>query len=173
MPSRLHNQQVLALLIDAENARCSLTPQLLRRAACYGDLAVKRAYADWTRPDMRGRQALLHRYAIEPVHYFRYATGKNSADMSLAVDAMALANTGQFDGVGIASSDSDFTPLAIQLRMQGLRVYGFGEQHTPMSFVQACTRFIYVETLVGHEKGPFQPPEVRRRRTAPGPACSR
>ena len=71
--------------------------------------------------------------------------------MSLAVDAMALANTGQFDGVGIASSDSDFTPLAIQLRMQGLRVYGFGEQHTPMSFVQACTRFIYVETLVEHE----------------------
>ncbi len=55
------------------------------------------------------------------MHYFRYATGKNSADMSLAVDAMALANTGQFDGVGIASSDSDFTPLAIQLRMQGLR----------------------------------------------------
>jgi hypothetical protein len=31
--------------------------------------------------------------------------------------------------------------------VQTLRVYGFGARHTPEVFVQACTRFIYVEDL--------------------------
>jgi hypothetical protein len=51
------------------------------------------------------------------------------------------------DGFGIMSSDSDFMPLAMRLRQDGLPVYGFGTAKTPESFRQACTRFIDVSAL--------------------------
>jgi hypothetical protein len=45
------------------------------------------------------------------------------------------------------SSDSDFLPLAQRIREEGLPVYGFGTQKTPVSFQQACTRFFDVGAL--------------------------
>lgn len=108
---------------------------------------MKRAYADWSRPAMhRFKNVLLHN-AIEPVQLFPYAKGKNAADILLCLEAMALANTGQYDGVCLASSDSDLTPLAYCIRREGLRVYGFGARQTPRAFVAACSRFIYTESM--------------------------
>lgn len=105
MPSLLHKQQKLAVLIDAENASHTLTRPILLRAACYGVLSVKLAYADWSRPGMRRFKEMLHRNAIEAVHLFNHTTGKNAADMVLSLDAMGLMNTGQLDGFCIVSSD--------------------------------------------------------------------
>lgn len=110
-------QQKLAVLIDAENVSHTLIRSILLRAACYGSLIVKRAFADWSRPGMRRFKTVLHHHAIEPVHLFSYTPGLN---------AMDLVNTGQFDGVCLVSSDSDLTPLAFCLRREGVRVYGFG-----------------------------------------------
>lgn len=53
------------------------------------------------------------------------------------------------DGVCLASSDSDLTPLAYCIRREGLRVYGFGARQTPRAFVAACSRFIYTESMRG------------------------
>ncbi|MDP3166772.1 MAG: NYN domain-containing protein [Hydrogenophaga sp.] len=86
---------------------------------------VKRAFADWSRPGMRRFKTVLHHHAIEPVHLFSYAPGKNAADITLCLNAMDLVNTGQFDGVCLVSSDSDLTPLAFCLRREGVRVHGF------------------------------------------------
>lgn len=148
MSSRLHKQQNLAVLIDAQNISSSLTPQILRRAACYGVLAVKRAYADWSRPHHSECRRVLSRHAVEPVQLFHHVTGKNSADIAMVLDAVKLAATGVFHAFCLVSSDSDFALLAHYLRSLGWRVYGFGARHTPEVFVQACTRFIYVEDLV-------------------------
>ena len=166
MPSLLHKQRNLALLIDADNASHHLTRALLHRAACYGVLRVKRAYADWSRPNLRNYKALLQRFAIEPVHTYRHATGKNSADILMTIQAIELMNMGLLDGVCIGSSDSDFTHLAIRLRLEGLDVYGFGTRQTPQAFVQACTRFFYVEELEVSSPGPhgFHNPRTRRHR---------
>jgi hypothetical protein len=49
------------------------------------------------------------------------------------------------------SSDSDFMPLAMRIRQDGLPVYGFGTLRTPESFRQACTRFIDVGALAKDE----------------------
>ncbi len=147
MPSLLHKQQKLAILIDAENASQTLTRAVIHRAACYGVLAVRRAYADWSRPHLQRHQRVLRMHAVEPVQLFRYAKGKNSADMVLTIDALDLLGTGLFDGICLVSSDSDFTHLAMRIRREGLKVYGFGGRQTPQWFVQACTRFIYVEDL--------------------------
>ena len=148
MSSRLHKQQNLAVLIDAQNIHSSLTPQILRRAACYGVLAVKRAYADWSRPHHNECKRLLSRHSVEAVQLFHHVNGKNSVDIAMILDAVKLSAAGVMHGFCLASSDSDFAQLAQYLRGQGRRVYGFGARHTPEVFVQACTRFIYVEDLV-------------------------
>lgn len=149
MPKLLHKQQKLAVLIDAENASPALIRPILLRAACYGVLAVKRAYADWSRPNMRRFRDVVHRNAIEAVQLFQYTRGKNAADIALCLDAMDLMNTGQFNGICLVSSDSDFTPLAIRFQRDDVRVYGFGGRQTPAAFVAACNSFIYTETIAG------------------------
>jgi hypothetical protein len=60
---------------------------------------------------------------------------------------MDLLYRGHVHGFGIMSSDSDFMPLAMRIRQDGLPVYGFGNARTPESFKQACTRFIDVGAL--------------------------
>ena len=52
---------------------------------------------------------------------------------------------GHTGGFCLVSSDSDFTRLATRIREDGLPVYGFGEEKTPRSFINAYDRFIYTE----------------------------
>src|SRR3546814_3103960 len=67
--------------------------------------------------------------------------------MKMTIDAMDLLYTRRVDGFGIMSSDSDFMPIAMRIRQDGLPVYGFGTSKTPEAFKQACTRFIDVAAL--------------------------
>ncbi len=145
MPSE--NTARLAVLIDADNAQPSITEGLLAEVAKYGTAHVKRAYGDWTAPNLRGWKDQLLAQSIHPIQQFAYTTGKNSTDAAMVIDAMDLLYSGRFDGFCIVSSDSDFTRLAQRLRESGLTVYGFGEAKTPQPFVRACDKFIYVENL--------------------------
>lgn len=142
-----NNNARLAVLIDADNAQASTLSELLSEVSRYGTASVKRAYGDWTTPNLKGWKANLQKHAIHPVQQFSYTTGKNATDSSLIIDAMDLLHSGQLDGFCLVSSDSDFTRLATRIRESGLAVYGFGEQKTPESFVAACDRFIYTEIL--------------------------
>lgn len=45
-----------------------------------GDYPVKRAYGDWTTPNLRGWKDVLHKLAIQPMQQFSYTTGKISTD---------------------------------------------------------------------------------------------
>jgi hypothetical protein len=137
----------LAVLIDADNAQASIVVELLAEISRYGSATVKRAYGDWTTPNLKGWKDHLHKHAIQPIQQFRYTSGKNATDSSLIIDAMDLLHSGRFEGFCLVSSDSDFTRLATRLRESGVGVYGFGEAKTPEPFVSACDRFIYTEIL--------------------------
>ena len=137
----------LAVLIDADNAQASVIAELLAEVARYGTATVKRAYGDWTTPNLAGWKDVLHVHAIQPIQQFRYTTGKNATDSALIIDAMDLLHGGKVDGFCLVSSDSDFTRLATRIREAGLSVYGFGEKKTPKPFVAACDKFIYTEIL--------------------------
>lgn len=137
----------LAVLIDADNAQPSVVAELLAEVASYGTATVKRAYGDWTTPNLSGWKEALHVHAIQPIQQFRYTTGKNATDSALIIDAMDLLHSGKVDGFCLVSSDSDFTRLATRIREAGLSVYGFGERKTPNPFVAACDKFIYTEIL--------------------------
>ena len=141
------NTARLAVLIDADNAQPSITEGLLAEVAKYGTAHVKRAYGDWTAPNLRGWKDRLLAQSIQPIQQFAYTTGKNATDAAMVIDAMDLLYSGRFDGFCLVSSDSDFTRLAARLRESGMTVYGFGERKTPKPFVAACDKFIYVENL--------------------------
>jgi hypothetical protein len=46
------NETRLAVLIDADNATASLATELLEEVAKYGTPTIKRAYGDWTTPQL-------------------------------------------------------------------------------------------------------------------------
>jgi uncharacterized LabA/DUF88 family protein len=145
------NSTRLAVLIDADNAQPSITEGLLAEVAKYGTAHVKRAYGDWTAPQLKGWKDQLLSQSIQPIQQFAYTRGKNATDAAMVIDAMDLLYSGRFDGFCIVSSDSDFTRLAARLRESALTVYGFGERKTPKPFVAACDKFIYIENLTFNE----------------------
>lgn len=142
-----NNNDRLAVLIDADNAQASVLTELLAEISKYGTASVKRAYGDWTTPNLKGWKSHLQKHAIQPVQQFSFTTGKNATDSALIIDAMDLLHSAQLDGFCLVSSDSDFTRLATRLRESGVAVYGFGEHKTPEPFVAACDRFIFTEIL--------------------------
>ena len=97
----------LAVLIDADNVSSSHSSALLAELARYGIPTVKRAYGDWTTPQLNGWKSVLNQHAIVPVQQFAYTTGKNSTDSTLIIDAMDLLYSGNVEGFAIVSSDSD------------------------------------------------------------------
>ncbi|MBD1389264.1 NYN domain-containing protein [Neiella sp. HB171785] len=145
MPS--NGNAKLAVLIDADNAQAAVCEELLAEVSKFGVASVKRAYGDWTTPNLKTWKEHLHRFAIHPVQQFSYTSGKNATDSALIIDAMDLLHEGLLDGFCLVSSDSDFTRLANRLRESGCTVYGFGENKTPEPFVAACDKFVYTEIL--------------------------
>lgn len=142
----------LAVLIDADNASTSHLEALMNEIATLGRASVRRAYGDWTKPQLASWKSVLLPHSIQPMQQFAYTSGKNATDSSLIIDAMDLLYTERFDGFCLISSDSDYTRLAQRIREQGLMVYGFGKQHTPRPFMQACDRFTYLEIFEEQNK---------------------
>ena len=158
----------LAVLIDADNTSPKVADGLFDEVAKIGEASLRRIYGDFSRGQLAGWEKVLARHAILAQQQFAYTTGKNSTDITLVIDAMDLMHSGRFDGFCLVSSDSDFTRLAARIREQGLDVYGIGQQKTPESFRQACTRFIFTENFVADTDSPAAaegdaPPDRRRR----------
>ncbi len=141
----------LAVLIDADNVPYANIQGMLEEITKYGTPTFKRIYADWTQPTVSGWKKVLLEHSITPVHQYSYTSGKNATDSSMIIDAMDILYTGRVDGFCIVSSDSDFTRLASRLREGGMVVFGLGEKKTPMSFISACDKFIYIEILKKNE----------------------
>ena len=137
----------IALLIDADNAPAAKIDVILAEVARYGAANVRRAYGNWKSSNLQRWEAVLHEYAIRPIQQFAYSKGKNASDMAMVIDAMDLLYARNLDGFAIVSSDADFTPLVMRLLTDGVKVYGFGEKKTPEPFVNACSKFTYVEAL--------------------------
>jgi uncharacterized LabA/DUF88 family protein len=142
-----HNDNI-ALLIDSDNASHSGIDPVLTALAELGTVNIRRAYGNWRKQSLKGWVDILHKYGIEPQQQFDLTKGKNATDMKMTIDAMDLLFRGNVGGFGIMSSDSDFMPLAMRIRQEGVPVYGFGSAKTPEGFRQACSRFIDVDALI-------------------------
>jgi len=143
-----HPNDLLAVLIDADNVPASKIGGVLAEVARFGTASVKRVYGDWTTPQLGSWKTAASEHVIQPMQQFANTVGKNATDSALIIDAMDLLYTRRFQGFCIVSSDSDFTRLASRIREEGITVYGFGERKTPESFRNACDTFTYLDVLV-------------------------
>ncbi len=138
-------KQKIALFIDAENAPASKFEDVLSEVAKYGVVTIRKAYGNWKNPGLKSWEDLLHEYAIQPIQQYDLTKGKNASDIALVIDAMDVMYTKNIDVMCFVSSDSDFTPMVTRALAEGKVVLGFGERKTPTPFVNACSKFLYLD----------------------------
>jgi uncharacterized protein (TIGR00288 family) len=162
----MNTNQNLAVLIDADNIPSAYIKEMMEEIAKYGNPTVKRIYGDWTKPQVVKWKNILLENALNPIQQYGYTTGKNATDSAMIIDAMDILYSNKVDGFCIASSDSDFTKLAMRLREAGKHVIGIGEKKTPEPFIVACDRFIYLEILKTRENEEKDTKGIRNKKEA-------
>jgi uncharacterized protein (TIGR00288 family) len=159
MRERLPEQEAnIALLIDADNASPEHLDDVLLVLGELGTINIRRAYGNWAKASLKGWGELTGLHSILPIQQFDVVKGKSATDMRMVIEAMDLLFGGRVDGFGIMSSDSDFLPLAMRIKQDGLPVYGFGTTTTPISFQQACSRFYDVAALANEKEEALEAP---------------
>jgi uncharacterized LabA/DUF88 family protein len=147
MTTQLPLAKPIAVLIDAENVQLSILSEVLAKCAELGQVVLKRAYGDFTLPNLKDWPKVASELSIHPIQQFRIINGKSASDSALIIDAMDLLHGARYGAFCIVSSDSDFTRLATRIREGGLSVYGFGEGKTHQAFVSACNGFFDTQKL--------------------------
>ena len=152
------------LFIDADNVSADVIEQALALVlAEHGAAHVRRAYC--TAEAAVTHAKLFKRLSIRPI--VNLATGKNSTDIALAVDAIDLVGAQRPELVVIVSSDSDFAPLVIRLREKGCRVLGIGQKgKTGEESIGVYDAFVDLQ----HRSSARAPAPARSPVSAPAPA---
>ncbi len=141
-------KQKIALFIDVDNAPANKFEGILTEVAKYGVVTIRRAYGNWKSSTLKPWEEILHEYAIQPIQQFDMVKGKNASDIALVIDAMDVLYTKEIDVMCFVSSDCDFTPMVTRALSEGKVVFGFGERKAPMPFVNACSKFLYLDDEV-------------------------
>ena len=137
----------IALLIDCDNLSTSYYDIILDELAELGQVRYKRAYADFSNKTNNSWSNLAISKGIMPVHAFTPVKGKNTADMSIAIDAMDLHHDSEVDAFCLATSDSDFCRLAQRLKEGGEYVIIAGKENSHESLSNSCHKFIMLDKL--------------------------
>jgi uncharacterized protein (TIGR00288 family) len=160
-------EQLIAVFIDYENLAIGARHMrkggfkidlVLRRLLEKGRIVFKRAYCDWGK--YRSAVGEFHSAGVELVDIPQTkASGKNSADIHMVVDALDLCHQkAHIDVFGLVSGDSDFSPLAAKLKENDKRVIGCGiKSSTSDLLIGSCDEFIYYDDLVRHSEKPKRP----------------
>ncbi len=138
----------IALLIDSENISADYVSLIIDEANKFGKITYRRVYGDWTTDILKTWKSKAIEFGLTPVQQYAYTKGKNSSDFSLIIDAMDILYRGKVEGFCIVTSDSDFTRLVTRLKEDNQFVIGMGESKTPVSLVNGCEKFIYLDKLM-------------------------
>lgn len=140
---------------------------ILDRLKLRGDIVVKKAYSHFT--SYKEITAGLHQAAFELIELpSARASGKNSADIRMVVDALDLCYMKpHIDTFVIVSGDSDFSPLVSKLRENNKTVIGVGVKNSSSDlFIENCDDFIYYDDLARRKEKarakPLQPAQSRQ-----------
>lgn len=135
----------VAVFIDAENISAKYAERLLAEAANYGDVIVRRVFADWSCPNVAAWKEIVNKHSLIAEQQFSAVKGKNSSDISLIINALVVLFEKNIDVFCLASSDSDFTRLVQELREREKTVVGLGLKQTAASYVNAFSEYIYLD----------------------------
>ncbi len=153
----VNDEKKIALFCDLENIALGVRDSeikkfdinlVLERLLEKGKIIVKKAYADWERYSDFKRT--FHESAIEMIDIpqKRYS-GKNSADIKMAVDALELSFTkDHLDTFVVLSGDSDFSPLVSKLKENNKYVIGVGVKNSSSNLlIDNCDEFLFYEDV--------------------------
>jgi uncharacterized protein (TIGR00288 family) len=162
------DEPLIAVFVDYENLAIGVRGMrkgnfkidlVLRRLLEKGRIVFKRAYCDWGK--YRGAVREFHAHGVEMVDIPQSkASGKNSADIHMVVDALDLCHQKQhIDMFALLSGDSDFSPLAAKLKENEKRVIGCGvKSSTSDLLLGSCDEFLYYDDLVRSSEKPKPAP---------------
>jgi uncharacterized protein (TIGR00288 family) len=131
----------VAVLIDCDNVPPLILDHALRFVAQFGRVVVRRGYGNSATLGAARWQDALTRQAFTPCLQYQYASGKNTADIALALDAMEMLFDEIVDTFCLVTSDSDFAHLCRKLRERGALVCIVGEEKTPSALRNASDHF--------------------------------
>ena len=153
----MSEEPLIAVFVDFENLALGVREKnesfqvqlVLKRLLEKGRIVYKRAYCDWS--NYRDAVREFHTQGIEMIDIPQSkASGKNSADIHMVVDALDLCYAkGHIDIFALLSGDSDFSPLVSKLKENDKRVIGCGvKSSTSNLLIAACDEFIYYDDLI-------------------------
>lgn len=139
LPQEMKESRV-GVLVDCDNVPPGILEHALRFAARFGRVVVRRGYGNPATLNHRWQERLVQQ-AFTPCLQFQYASGKNTADIALALDALELLFDEKVDTFCLVTSDSDFAYLCRKLRERGSIVSIVGEGKTPQALRNASDHF--------------------------------
>jgi uncharacterized protein (TIGR00288 family) len=157
----MSDEPLIAVFVDFENLAIGVRDMreprseafeielVLKRLLEKGRIVFKRAYCDWSH--YRDAVREFHAHGVEMIDIPQSkASGKNSADIHMVVDALDLCYAKRhIDIFALLSGDSDFSPLVSKLKENDKRVIGCGvKSSTSNLFIANCDEFIYYDDLV-------------------------
>jgi len=143
----------VAVFIDAENISAAHIDDILSEASNFGDVIIKRVFADWSSPNMKTWKEKAASISLRTEQQFAAVKGKNASDVSLIVSVLTALFEKSIDVFCLASNDSDFTRLVQELREREKTVVGFGTtQSAAAVFVNSFSEFIYLESAQNNKK---------------------
>lgn len=166
----------LAVFVDIENVAgyCSdmklpvdIAPVLTYLEQHFGRVQIKRSFGDISslpsphfQPYKIRRMLQSHQVDHQDIPHRPGNYSKNSADIRLVVDAVALIHERpDITHVVVLSNDRDFIPLFNHAREHGKVVIGCGPARSAVNedYRNACDVFVYLEDLVEVVKPPQAP----------------
>jgi len=140
IPALLPGESRVAVLVDCDNTSPEILEFALRVVAQFGRVVLRRGYGNHSTLANKWQEALV-RLAFTPCLQYQYASGKNTADIALALDAMEAMFDHRADNFCLVTSDSDFAYLCRKLRERGATVCIVGEMKTPDALRNASDQF--------------------------------
>jgi uncharacterized LabA/DUF88 family protein len=138
----------------------------IRQTERVSQIAVQRAYANWSDPRLAIMRGEINELGIEPIQVFGFGRDqkKNAADIQLAIDAIDLAHVRPaLDVFVIVSGDGGFASLAKKLHEYGKTVIGCAYRSAANKIFQAvCDDFVWIT----------DPDEEERQERGPSPAST-
>jgi uncharacterized LabA/DUF88 family protein len=177
---------VIALFIDYENVHYGLVNQyrfkpdasrlsvlILEEVSKDGNILIKKAYADWEKPEFDGVQAALKRAGIEPAYTLskktskagQETTWKESADAVLLLDALTtLFERVDIEEFVIVTGDRAALDLVHRLTSRGKKVKICALESALAQELQDSVRgeVISIEKLLGIEPLRYKPLEAAK-----------
>jgi uncharacterized protein (TIGR00288 family) len=144
----------VAVLVDCDNTSPEILEFALRVVAQFGRVVLRRGYGNHATLANKWQEALV-RLAFTPCLQYQYASGKNTSDIALALDAVEALFDARADTFCLVTSDSDFAYLCRKLRERGATVHIVGEAKSPDALRNASDQFFeWVKPATAPEAAP-------------------